>query len=242
MRASEFIFIAGPIIMGLFSRSSCAPLIEGVSSHLLPVAIDRPQSKAALSSIAERLAAAKQPVRHGFALKGTVMKHFGRVQSFNETTGHGFIHPEDGGPDVGFERGEILWDPIASPAHGVRLSYRLSGRIGREAAIDLQRVPVSPRASARKSFTIFRSAAEEAAARAGLEGWDNEGGHMSSTTGMVVSTPNAELPYKVILKHEGSPETERPFATMSECEAFIRRNTPRPHTGGTFRDQGPCAL
>ena len=65
---------------------------------------------------------------------------------------------------------------------------------------------------------------------------------MSSTKGLIVSTPNAELPYKVILKHEGLPDTERYFATMRECEAFVRRSTPSPLPHSTLRDQQPCAL
>ena len=39
------------------------------------------------------------------------MKHFGTVQSFNETTGHGFIRPEEGGKDLRFERCEIASAP-----------------------------------------------------------------------------------------------------------------------------------
>jgi cold shock CspA family protein len=170
------------------------------------------------------------------------MKHFGTVQSFNEVTGHGFIHPDNGGKDLGFERSEILWDPMVPPTPGVRLSYRLSGRQGLATAIDLQTVQSAPRPSVRRSFSVFRSAAEEAATKAEQDEWDNEGGHMSSTNGLVVSTPGAELPYKVILSHEGLPDTERTFRTVRECEAFIRRNTPRPPAYSTFRDEGPRAL
>jgi hypothetical protein len=59
---------------------------------------------------------------------------------------------------------------------------------------------------------------------------------MSSTHGRVVLTPGAELPYKVILTHEGLPLTELAFATMRESEACIRRNTPRPLSRNTLRD------
>jgi hypothetical protein len=70
---------------------------------------------------------------------------------------------------------------------------------------------------------------------------EGEGGHMSSTHGHVVLTPNDELPYKVVLTHEGLPLTERYFATMRESEACIRRNTPRPLARSTLRD-APYAL
>ena len=41
-----------------------------------------------------------------------------------------------------------------------------------------------------KSFTLFRSAAEEAATkRSEEESWENEGGHMSSTSGRVTHVP-----------------------------------------------------
>jgi len=166
------------------------------------------------------------------------MKQFGTVQSFDETTGHGFIHPRNGGRDLSFDRSEILWDPMVSPAVGTRLSYRVSGRNGEASAIDLEMAAAVAKPSARKSFSVFRSAAEEAATTSEQHEWDNEGGHMSSTSGLVVSTPGAELPYKVILKHEGTPDTELAFRTIRECEAFIRRNTPNPRPASTLLDQG----
>ena len=43
--------------------------------------------------------------------------HFGTVQSFNETTGYGFIHPENLARDLSFERSEIL--------AGCRASYKV---------------------------------------------------------------------------------------------------------------------
>ena len=86
-----------------------------------------------------------------------------------------------------------------------------------------------------KSFTAFRSAAEEAdtkrekdAMTCQEQAWDNEGGHMSSTAGRVMHVSGAELPYVVILTHDGSEATEHGFATMREAEAFIKRNTPVP--------------
>ncbi len=86
--------------------------------------------------------------------------------------------------------------------------------------------PRPPRAH--KHFTPFYSAAEEAAAKSEKESWDNEGGHMSSTSGRLVRTPDADLPYKVVLSHDDGAETVHAFATMREAEAFIRRNTPVP--------------
>jgi len=177
-----------------------------------------------------------------FAMKDRAMKHFGIIQSFNETTGHGFIRPENGGRDLSFDRSEILWEPTVSPTCGMRLSYRLSGRNGEASAIDLQMASEVAISSGRKSFSVFRSAAEEAATKSTQHAWGNEGGHMSSTSGLVVSTPSAELPFKVILKHEGMPDTERAFRTMEECEAFIRRNTPTAKPSSTLLDQGPSAL
>ena len=51
---------------------------------------------------------------------------------------------------------------------------------------------------------------------------------MSSTCGRLVRTPDAGLPYKVVLAHHGRAETAHAFATMRDAEAFIRRNTPVP--------------
>lgn len=80
----------------------------------------------------------------------------------------------------------------------------------------------------KKAFSIFRSAAEEAATRLEHEMWDNEGGHMSATAGRIIRSPSAELPYTVILQRHHNEATEHHFATMREAEAFIRRNTPVP--------------
>jgi hypothetical protein len=80
----------------------------------------------------------------------------------------------------------------------------------------------------RKSFTAFRSASEEAETKREEQTWDNEGGHMSSISGRIMHVPDAELPYVVVLTHQGSEATEHSFATMREAEAFIKRNTPVP--------------
>ena len=76
------------------------------------------------------------------------------------------------------------------------------------------------------SFTVFRSAAEEAEMK--LHGSEDEGGHMSSTAGRVTRVPAADLPYVVTLTHHHSEATTHSFASMREAEAFIRRNTPLP--------------
>ncbi len=89
---------------------------------------------------------------------------------------------------------------------------------------------------------MFRSAAEEAeTTRESTETktksesaemqreeqkWDDEGGHMSSTSGHVTHVSGAELRYVVVLTHHESEATEHSFATMREAEAFIKRNTP----------------
>jgi hypothetical protein len=88
-----------------------------------------------------------------------------------------------------------------------------------------------------KHFTPFYSVAEEAMAKAEEESWDNEGGHMSSTCGRVVCTPNARFPYKVVLTHHGHADTARAFDSIREAEAFIRRNTPVPLARSTLYDR-----
>jgi hypothetical protein len=83
-----------------------------------------------------------------------------------------------------------------------------------------------------KSFTVFKSAAEEADTKRENkrqeQSWDNEGGHMSSIAGRVTRVSGADLPYVVLLTHQDSEATEHGFATMREAEAFIKRNTPVP--------------
>jgi len=86
------------------------------------------------------------------------------------------------------------------------------------------------------SFTVFRSAAEEAATKsaateASIKNYEHdssEGGHMSSTSGRVKHVPGSHLPFVVTLIHHKSDATEHSFATMREAEAFIGRNTPVP--------------
>jgi hypothetical protein len=61
-------------------------------------------------------------------------------------------------------------------------------------------------------------------------------GHMSATGGSVVLTPKEPLAFKVVLTHEKTKPTEHAFATMQECEDFIRRNTPVPPARSTLHD------
>jgi hypothetical protein len=94
-----------------------------------------------------------------------------------------------------------------------------------------------PKESKRKNFSVFRSAAEEADIKSGEQNWDNEGGHMSCTSGRILSVPGSDKPFKVIMSREGGETSEHLFATMREAEAFIRRNTPRPPERETTYDR-----
>jgi len=98
----------------------------------------------------------------------------------------------------------------------------------------------NPRDPKGKSFSAFRSAAEESEMKGESQPADSEGGHMSSTSGRVRHDPGAELPFVVRLaRPEGEP-TEHRFATMREAEAFIKRNTPEPgHTLSALYDRPP---
>ena len=88
-----------------------------------------------------------------------------------------------------------------------------------------------------KHLAGFRSAREEAGRSGQEENWENEGGHMSATRGRIISTPGGDLPYKVILFHDGGAESARAFASMRAAEAFVRRNTPRPIARSTLWDR-----
>ena len=86
-----------------------------------------------------------------------------------------------------------------------------------------------------KSFTAFRSAAEEARTKREHDAitreepaGDNEGGHMSSTAGRIKRVSHSQLPYLVTLAHHGGQPSEHAFSTMREAEAYIKRNTPVP--------------
>jgi hypothetical protein len=60
---------------------------------------------------------------------------------------------------------------------------------------------------------------------------------MAATRGRIVRTPAKARPYKVVLEHEGAPDTEAPVSTMREGEALIRLETPAPPTRSTLRDR-----
>jgi hypothetical protein len=88
-----------------------------------------------------------------------------------------------------------------------------------------------------KSFTVFRSAAEEAKMKDDELNWDNEGGHMSCTSGRVITVRGKDKPFKVIMSLPDGETSEHRFATMREAEAFVRRNTPRPPERSTTYDR-----
>lgn len=94
-----------------------------------------------------------------------------------------------------------------------------------------------PMSKSSKHFTPFLSAAEELAMKPEEDVWNNEGGHMSASSGLVVSTPGSHLPYKAILRHQGRNDSEHGFLTIRDAEAFIRRNTPVPPGRRTLYDR-----
>jgi len=51
---------------------------------------------------------------------------------------------------------------------------------------------------------------------------------MVATRGRIVQTPTKNKPYKVVLEHEDSGDTEEPVATIREGEAVIKKETPTP--------------
>lgn len=66
------------------------------------------------------------------------MKYFGRVKSFDETTGHGVIKPETDGDDLRFVQGTGSWTRVAPPRPGQRLSYDLHHTNGLPSAVNLE--------------------------------------------------------------------------------------------------------
>lgn len=67
------------------------------------------------------------------------MKHFGTVESFDETKGHGLIKPEEAGKSaIGFEKSGISWENKTPPAVGRRLSYEVAETNGESRAVNLQ--------------------------------------------------------------------------------------------------------
>ena len=65
------------------------------------------------------------------------MKHFGTVESFDETKGLGLIKPEESGKTIRFERSAISWEPKVAPKTGQRLSYELAEKDGQSSAVNL---------------------------------------------------------------------------------------------------------
>ena len=60
---------------------------------------------------------------------------------------------------------------------------------------------------------------------------------MTAISGRIVQTPTKKKPYKVVLKHEGSLDTEQDVETIREGEALIREETPTPPKRNTSRDR-----
>jgi hypothetical protein len=54
---------------------------------------------------------------------------------------------------------------------------------------------------------------------------------MSVTGGRVVVTPGQAQPYKVVLEHDRTSDTEHPVSTVSEGEIYIRSKRPVPAIG-----------
>jgi hypothetical protein len=54
---------------------------------------------------------------------------------------------------------------------------------------------------------------------------------MTVTGGRVVVTPGEAQPYKVVLEHEPTGDTEHPVSTVSEGEILIRSKQPLPAIG-----------
>ena len=88
-----------------------------------------------------------------------------------------------------------------------------------------------------RGFSAFRSAAEEAQMKKEQQLWDNEGGHMSCTSGRIVRLTDTHNRFKAIMSQTGGGTVEREFATMREAEAFVRRNTPRADERSTLYDR-----
>jgi hypothetical protein len=59
---------------------------------------------------------------------------------------------------------------------------------------------------------------------------------LTAVRGRIVQTPGERKPYKVILEHDGGPDTEHEVDTMREGEALIRERTPSPPRRDGLRD------
>lgn len=88
-----------------------------------------------------------------------------------------------------------------------------------------------------RGFSAFRSAAEEAEMKILNQPRDNEGGHMSCTSGRIVRVIGGHSRFKAIMSQAGGGTIEVEFATMREAEAFVRRNTPCADERSTLYDR-----
>lgn len=70
--------------------------------------------------------------------KEIIMKHFGTVESFDESKGRGLIKPEQGDKAISFERSAFGWEDKTPPPVGKRLSYDLGETNGEVRALNLQ--------------------------------------------------------------------------------------------------------
>lgn len=91
----------------------------------------------------------------------------------------------------------------------------------------------------RKHFSAFKTAANEVSDMEHREAREEEGGHGEARQGRIVQTPSEAQPYKVVLQDHRGVETEHPFSTVKEAEAFIRSKTPAPPKWDKSRDQPP---
>ena len=82
----------------------------------------------------------------------------------------------------------------------------------------------------KRSFTVFRSAAEEVDMRA------QDDSHRSASCGRVVRNLKGDLRYTVILTREAGETSEHEFSTMQQAEEFIRKNSPLPSARSTLHD------
>ncbi len=57
----------------------------------------------------------------------------------------------------------------------------------------------------------------------------------TAISGRIVLTPDEDLPYKVVLEHEGNPDSEHEVATVRAGEAMIRDNLPTPPSPDLLR-------
>ena len=84
------------------------------------------------------------PLSRGAAYSGlpgkkeSNMKHFGTVESFDESKGRGLIKPEQGDKSISFDRSAFAWDNKSPPPMGQRLSYDLRETEGEARAVNLQ--------------------------------------------------------------------------------------------------------